>query len=72
LSENPNAIKILEQNLDKVKWDSLSRNPNAMHILKRNLNKIDWYYISANPSIFEIDNAPTKTVINQFVVSLKN
>jgi hypothetical protein len=45
LSRNPNAIHILEKNLDKVDWMSLSRNPNAIHnqkkrnyksILKRN------------------------------------
>jgi hypothetical protein len=34
LSANPNAIPILEKNLDKVNWSSLSRNPNAIPILK--------------------------------------
>ena len=33
LSINPNAIYILENNLDKVNWDNLSLNPNAMHLL---------------------------------------
>ena len=28
LSENPNAIHLLEQNLDKIDWDWLSKNPN--------------------------------------------
>jgi len=28
LSENPNAIPILEKNLDKVDWTQLSENPN--------------------------------------------
>ena len=27
LSENPNAIHLLEQNTDKVDWDTLSKNP---------------------------------------------
>ena len=33
LSENPNAIPILEKNLDKVKWCLISGNPNALHLL---------------------------------------
>ena len=33
LSQNPNAIHILENNLDKVKWDWLSQNPNAIHLI---------------------------------------
>ena len=35
LSGNPNAIQILEDNLDKVDWEMLSENPNAVHILKK-------------------------------------
>jgi hypothetical protein len=27
LSENPAAIHLLEQNQDKIRWDSFSRNP---------------------------------------------
>ena len=33
MSNNPNAIHILENNLDKVWWSSLSINPNAIHLL---------------------------------------
>ena len=43
LSENPNAINLLEQNLDKIIWQYLSGNPNAIHLLEQNLYKIDWY-----------------------------
>ena len=32
LSLNPNAIHILEQNLDKIDWYNLSLNPNAIHL----------------------------------------
>ena len=39
LSQNPNAIHILEQNLDKVDWKGLSQNPNAIHILTNNSKK---------------------------------
>ena len=42
LSENPNAIPILEQNLDKVVWLNLSFNPNAIPILEQNMDKIKW------------------------------
>ena len=30
LSRNPNAIHLLEQNLDKINWTGLSRNENAI------------------------------------------
>ncbi len=33
LSGNPNAIPILQNNLDKVNWKTLSKNPNAIHLL---------------------------------------
>ena len=32
LSINPNAVDILERNLDKVDWDVLFTNPNAIHL----------------------------------------
>jgi len=40
LSRNPNAIPILEQNLDKLLWWNLSRNPNAIPILEQHLDKV--------------------------------
>ena len=55
LSENPNAIQLLEKNFDKIDWGWLSRNPNAIHLLERNLDKINWKWLSKNPSIFEYD-----------------
>ena len=56
LSENPNAIHLLEQNLDKIDWKMLSSNPNAIHLLEQNLDKIDWGLLSKNPNIFTYDN----------------
>ena len=53
LSKNPNAIHILEKNLNKVNW--LSSNPNAIPILEKNIDKIDWCELSQNPSIFTYD-----------------
>ena len=59
LSQNPNAIHILEKNIDKINWFDLSKNPNAIHILEKNLDNLDdhycWRYLSLNPSIFELD-----------------
>ena len=54
LSLNPNAIHIIENNLDKVDWDWLSRNPNAIHILEKNLDKVNWYWLSRNPNAIHI------------------
>ena len=39
---NPNAIPILEKDLDRINWNSLSINPNAIHLLEKNLDKVDW------------------------------
>ena len=41
LSLNPNAIQILEQNVDKINWKYLSSNPNAIHLLEQNIDKIN-------------------------------
>ena len=54
LSRNSNAIRILEQHLDKVDWWALSENPNAIHIFEQNLDKINWYWISRNPNAIDI------------------
>ena len=55
--ENPNAIHILEKNLNNVEygvgeidWKELSKNPNAMNLLEQNLDKIDWPGLSKNPN----------------------
>ena len=52
LSSNPNAIYILEKNLDKVDWFNLSFNLNAIHILEKNLDKVNWILLSRNTNIF--------------------
>ena len=53
LSENPNAIHLLEKNLDRVSV-RLSDNPNAIHILENNMDKVYWYMLSANPNAIPI------------------
>jgi hypothetical protein len=54
LSRNPNAIYILEKNLDKVNWTNLCLNPNAIHILEKNLDKVKWDSLSENPNAIHI------------------
>jgi len=39
LSENPNAIHLLEQNMDKIDWWYLSVNPNIFEIDKKQFKK---------------------------------
>ena len=39
LSENPNAIHFLEQNVGYINWNMLSKNPNAIHLLENNPKK---------------------------------
>ena len=51
LSRNPNAICLLEQNLDKVDWFWLSQNPNAMHLLA----KLDYMQMHLNNQEFVQD-----------------
>ena len=57
LSENPYAIHLLEQNLDKIDWFGLSENPGAIHLLEQNLlhsDKIDWFGLSKNSNALPI------------------
>ena len=54
MSRNPNAISILEKNLDKLDWYYLSRNPNAISILEKNQDKIRWDGLSENPNAISI------------------
>ena len=55
LGFNRNAIKILEENRDKIHYWNLSANPNAIELLKENLNDIHWIALSKNPAIFQLD-----------------
>ena len=54
LSENPNAIHLLEKNLANVDWNWLSYNPNAIHLLEKNLGKVNWFNLSGNPNAIHI------------------
>ncbi len=53
MSENPNAVSLLEQNPEKICWIYLSHNENAVHMLEKNPEKIDWYSIMMNPNALD-------------------
>jgi len=66
LSGNHAAIRILENNIDKIVWSVFSSNSNAGELLKTQVeieakklykntstyNMLNWFGISKNPSIF--------------------
>ena len=54
LSNNKNAIKILEKNIDKIVWTALSNNMGAIHLLEANQKKIDWEVLSGNPNAMNL------------------
>ena len=53
LSLNINAIKILQQNQDKINWN-LSKNKNAIELLKENEVNINWEKLSFNENAIEL------------------
>jgi len=48
LSANPNAIWLLENNLEKINWRGLSMNDKAMHLLEDNIKMIDYDFLLKN------------------------
>ena len=65
LSQNPNAINLLEQNMDKINWNEILINPNAIHLLEQNIKKINWKWLSENQNIFEIEQKQLKIDIEE-------
>jgi hypothetical protein len=51
---NPKAIKLLENNPNKINWDNLCLNPNAIELLEKNPNKINWNNLAANPNAIKL------------------
>jgi hypothetical protein len=56
---HPEAIRIIEQNLDKfdeLSWYSLQHNTSAIPILEKNMDKIylDWYNLVKNPNALHL------------------
>lgn len=57
LNKNPDAIEIIENNLDKLNsdcWDVLSKNKHAIHILEQNQSKVNWDNLMVNEAIFDL------------------
>ena len=55
LSKNPNAIPLLEKNMDKIAWYYLCENPNALPLLTQHMDKICWSFLckNKNPEVME-------------------
>jgi len=56
-NESEYAIRLLEQNPDKIDWRLLSRNSSeyVMYVLEKNQDKINWHQLFKNPHIFTYD-----------------
>ena len=54
LSENCNAVLLLEKNKNKINWEKISKNQNAIELLKKNQNKINWNNLSSNSNAIEL------------------
>ena len=52
--KNPNAIHLLEKNIDKINWYWLSSNLNAIQILENNKDKINWKNLCSNPNAINL------------------
>ncbi len=58
LSQNPNAIHLLEKYPEKIYWKWLSYNPNAIHLLEKYPEKVEWEYLLWNPNaVYLLRNA---------------
>ena len=61
-------IDLLEKNIDKIDWYSLSSNSNAIHILEKYPNEIIWNELCRNTSAMNLlKNNQDK--INWFILS---
>jgi len=54
ICRQPHLIDIIEQNMDKIHWNSLSENYNAIHILEKNMDNIDIEYLCENKNGFQL------------------
>jgi hypothetical protein len=54
ICKQPHLMDIIEQNMDKIDWCSLSMNYNAIHILEQNMDKIVIYNLFHNKNGFEL------------------
>jgi len=54
ICQQPHLINIIECNMDKIHWNSLSVNYNAIHILENNLDNVCIYGLRWNKNGFEL------------------
>lgn len=56
LTENPNALPVLNRHPDKICWIRLCNNPNPkiMSLVEQNLDKINWCALSRHPDAIPI------------------
>ena len=66
LSMNPNAIQLLEKNLDNIDWYGLSMNPNAVHILEQNPDKIVWSALCMNPNAIHLIEKNMDKIVDDY------
>ena len=48
LSRNPNALKLLEANPNKIDWNGLTINKGAISLIRKYTHKINIYNLSLN------------------------
>lgn len=53
-NSHPEAVKILEQNKDKIDYMFLSENKNAIHLIEENLSKCNWGHLCWNENAIHI------------------
>ena len=60
---NPNAIDLLENNIDKINWSALCCNPNGINLIETELKEDElnedeyynfWFGLTQNPNAIEI------------------
>jgi hypothetical protein len=55
-NKNPEAIRMLEQNMDEIDWPTLASNPSAIQLLEANQEKVRHLKpLAKNPAIFVYD-----------------
>ncbi len=65
---NPNAIQLLENNIEYINWAELSLNPNAINLLERYYYKIIWHLFSNNiNSVSILKDYPKKINWTSFI-----
>jgi len=54
LSDNPNALPLLEKYPDKIVWSHASMNPGILPLLEKNVDKVVWPYVCNDTITVEV------------------